>query len=492
MISRPFYAYYCRSRGREARSPREHDPVGMREYWIICHDSAKGEVVQGHDAGPSAELNKSRNGRSPRVLSIEGYSDKNPGAASVEPAGFLSQYQHSVDKKFTQQEIKFKSDEASLALSPILAFNSDHQWINENSSIPVSGKKCSCKSVWCPVCFRYRFHDRIVEIFSPYDWQATRHVILTVDPDLYESPSAAFEAIRTKRMVGEFIRRLRKGVKVKIGARWVWKYKPIDVLRWAWFLEFHKNGFPHYHIFIQTPAKGSAGMIGGDFLRDCWKIAKIVKETYFRNEDHFRQMTGYYADKGYFERGKEYQGRLPEDILNNVKGKIKRMNSSEKGYREKRELTEEQLEERNFHECVTFFNAQKGWSISKGEKQGFVSKLEKRIDEADEVKEKRTVNYRAMIANCGAKTYVELDIAEFRIVAICNITWKKWKERVGTYYNNRGYIFRLTKDEILELLASVVRVVSIKKYQNIYKAARERLRQINNAEAWADLAYMRN
>ena len=427
----------------------------------------------------------------PYFLSTEGCGDKNPGPF-IRASGFLSQYQHSVDKKITQQEIKFKSEVVSSALSPILAFNPDHQWIDEKSIIPVSGKKCSCKSVWCPVCFRSRFHDRIVEIFSPYDWQSTRHVILTVDPDLYESPSAALEDIRKNRMVGEFIRRLRHGVKIKAGSRWVWKYKPINILRWAWFLEWHKNGFPHYHVFIQTPLKGSAGMIGGDFLRDCWKISKIVKETYFRDEAHFREMTGYYANKGYFEKGKEYQGRLPEDILNKVKGKIKRMNSSEKGYRGKRELTDEQIEERNFQECVTFFDSQKGWSISNEEKQEFVSELENRIDEADEAKEKREVNYRVIIANCGTQTYVELDIAEFRIVAICKKDWKKWKERTGTYYNNRGYVSKLTRDEIFELLGSIVRVVSIKKYQDIYEAVRERTRQINNAEAWADRVYMRN
>lgn len=433
---------------------------------------------KGHDAyGPSAELDESRNGRSPRCevnpyfLSTEGYSDKNPGP-SHRASGFLSQYQHSVGKKITQQEINFKSDEVSSVFSSILATNSTHLWKNEKLNVPVSGKKVSCRSVWCPTCFRYRYHDRITEIFYPFDWQATRHVILTVDPELYESPSAAFADIRERRLVGEFIRRLRHGVKEKRGSRWVWKYRPVDVLRWAWFLEWHKNGFPHYHVFIQTPFRGSAGMIGGDFLRDCWKIAKMVKETYFHDEAHFHGMTGYYADKGYFEKGKEYQGRLPEDILNNVRGKIKRMNSSEKGYREKRELTEEVIELLNFHECRTFFNEQAGWSLTNEEKHG--------------------VNYRAIIANCGSRTYVELDIAEYHVTAICVVPWKTWKERTGNYYNDRGYVSKLTRDEILELLRSVVRVISIKKYLDIDKTVRERIRQINNAEAWADSVLMRN
>lgn len=427
----------------------------------------------------------------PYFLSTEGYSDKNPGPF-LRASGFLSQYQHSVDKKITQQEINFKSEKVESALAPILAFNPDQQWIDEELIVPVSGKKCSCKSVWCPVCFRARFHDRIVDIFSPYDWQSTRHVILTVDPDLYESPYAALEDIREKRMVGEVIRRLRKGVKEKVGSRWVWKHKPIDVLRWSWFLEWHKNGFPHYHVFIQTPLKGSAGMIGGDFLRDCWKIAKIVKETYFHDEAHFREMTGYYANKGYFEKGKEYQGRLPENILDNVKGKIKRMNSSEKGYRERRELTEAQIEEKNYQECVTFFNEQNGWLISVEEKNEFASDLERRLDEAEVTKEKRDVNYKAIIENCGAQTYIELDVAEFRITFICALSWKEWKERAGTFHNNRGYISKLSRDEIFKLLGSIVRVISINKYQDIQKSIHERIRQIDNAMSWADLVYMRN
>lgn len=418
-------------------------------------------------------------------LSKDGYSDKNPGPFP-RASGFLSSNDPSDENQIGQKEFKFRSEAIASALSPILAFKSDHQWIDEKSIIPVSGKKCSCRSVWCPVCFRSRYHNRIVEIFSPYDWQSTRHIILTVDPELYESPMAALADIRKRRLVGELVRRLRRGVKVKIGARWAWKYKPIDILRWAWFLEFHKNGYPHYHVFIQTTQKGYAGMIGGDFLRDCWKIAKIVKETYFRNEDHFRQMTGYYADKGYFEKGKEYQGRLPEDILSNNKEKIKRMKSSEKGFQEKRELTEEEIEKMNYRECVVYFDKQSKLSISDGEKE--VLELKKSIET-----EKREVNYRAIIANCGSKTYVELDIGEYRIAAICELPWKKWKAKAGaSYNNNRGYISKLTKDEVLELLGSVVRVVSIKKYQDIHKTVRERLRQINNAEAWADLVYMRD
>jgi hypothetical protein len=77
----------------------------------------------------------------PYFLSTEGYSDKNPGPF-LRASGFLSQYQHSVDKKITQQEINFKSEKVESALAPILAFNPDQQWIDEELIVPVSGKKC--------------------------------------------------------------------------------------------------------------------------------------------------------------------------------------------------------------------------------------------------------------------------------------------------------------------------------------------------------------
>lgn len=93
-----------------------------------------------------------------------------------------------------------------------------------------------------------------------------------------------------------------------------------------------------------------------------------------------------------------------------------------------------------------------------------------------------------MIANCGEATYIELDIKEYRIAALCRLNFKKWKTKSdGLYYNNRGYVVNLSKEEIIELLTSIVRVTSIKKYMDVPGYVKERTRQINNAAAFAEV-----
>lgn len=369
--------------------------------------------------------------------------------------------------------------------APILDKISDHVWKDEKDVIPVSGRKCSCKSVWCPVCFRYRYHDRIKEIFAPFDWQFTRQVVLTVNPDLFECPADSLIYIREHHSVGEFIRRLRRGVKIKSGCRWVYKYQPVNVVRWAWFMEFHRNGFPHFHVFVQTDGKGKGGMIGGDRLRDSWSLAKWVKETYFNSEQHFKNLTGYYADKGYFEKGKEYQGLLPDDILDKFKSKIKRMNTSERKKTEKIEVNfmnennaekiETPFEEANMRACEIYFDECKGLRVDKAGLDNVMGKIGEEIEKCEEPAERKKVNYRVMIQNCGEATYIELDIRDYRFEAICKLNFKKWRAKAGAlYHNRRGYVVNLTKGEIIELLESVVRVTAIKKYMDVSEYCRKR------------------
>lgn len=363
---------------------------------------------------------------------------------------------------------------------PILALDvTSGEKLKSESLFPVSGHKRFCQSAWCPICFRRRFHERVVSIFAPYNWRSTRHVILTVDPSLFSSPVEAFNEIREKRLVAQFIRRLRRGVKEKQGSKWVQKIQPLEILRWAWFLEWHKNGFPHYHVFIQVPQEGSAGMIGGDRLRDSWKLGKIVKELYFENENHFREMTGYYSNKGYFEKGKKYQGELPGDIINTTTTKIRRMNSSEQKHREKTKkiIIEDEdtlshcaaFEEPNAKECFTFFDDKKGGhQLSLDDSIDALERMKKEGERADEEKDeiKRIVNYKAILTSCGKSTYIEMDIGNFRLTAICEISWDRWKTLCGGVFDSmtKSYIARLKKEEIDEILKSVRQVCSLLEY----------------------------
>lgn len=416
-------------------------------------------------------------------LSIKTIEPQAAGSLRLSSAAQSGLYGFVDKSEYLQQSVLgFLGKVENEKVRPILENKADDLWKDEKS-VPVAGKKCSCKSVWCPTCFKYLYKERIKQIFLPFDWQKTRQVVLTINPELFPSPVEALEYIREKHAVGEFIRRLRHGVKTKSGRRWVWKYEPVKISRWAWFMEFHKNGFPHFHVFIETEY-GKSGMIGGDFLRDTWKLAEWVKETYFQSEQHFRNLTGYYADKGYFEKGKKYQGLLPDVIMDNFKTKIKRMNSSERNKREKIKIEDSNIgelmttpfDDAGFRECIEYFDEQKGRpNVTREEFREVEKDICEKINQCENKEEKRQINYRVMIAGCGQYTYIELDIKEYRIGAVCKLDYQKWKKKAGgLFYNNRGYVVNLTKKEIVELLESVERITSIKKYIEVKEYTRKR------------------
>jgi hypothetical protein len=88
-------------------------------------------------------------------------------------------------------------------------------------------------------------------------------------------------------------------------------------------MEFHKDGYPHWHLFVEVKDEGKGGMIGGNLLRRYWKGGDYVIETYIRNKSHWDELVGYFDKKGYFEKGKGYQGILPEWARNRF-GRIRR------------------------------------------------------------------------------------------------------------------------------------------------------------------------
>jgi hypothetical protein len=70
---------------------------------------------------------------------------------------------------------------------------------------------------------------------------------LTLDPQLHESPEAAWEYCQKNRAVAETMRRLE-----------LWGYiQPIDGKReWFAVLEWHKSGWAHWHVLVPTKPSG--------------------------------------------------------------------------------------------------------------------------------------------------------------------------------------------------------------------------------------------
>jgi hypothetical protein len=190
---------------------------------------------------------------------------------------------------------------------------------------------------------------------------------------------------------------LRNGKKIKVGYHWEWLHLPINIKQALAVLEFYEDGFPHWHLLIEVENEGKAGMIGGKNLHRSWAQG-IVKETYFRNLDHWKSIAGYFADKGYFERGKEYQTELPKDIKEHYGRRIRRITyytgQKEGVHEEERiDLTEDEA----FQEITKYFEA----------------KSQEQIKKADQKElQKKEVNYQTILSQCGTRTYIRTVVIE--------------------------------------------------------------------------------
>lgn len=161
----------------------------------------------------------------------------------------------------------------------------------------ISLKKCRCQSVWCPVC-RYKSLARVSSRLSLMDWSNVRHVVVTVDREIFDDGQSAYEYISDKKSIAGLMRNLERDLGRVVND-------------WLWVIEFHKDGFPHWHILIDSPG----GMIGGDWIRKHWTFGKYVRESYIKSERHWGKIFGYFGKHGYFGEEKGAQGVLPSWAL---------------------------------------------------------------------------------------------------------------------------------------------------------------------------------
>lgn len=148
---------------------------------------------------------------------------------------------------------------------------------------------CQCQSVWCEQCSgRSPTTMRVSQIMSKLEWTKVRHIILTLDRSL--DPLSAFSKIRANRDIPKFLRKL-------------------DAFRWIWILEFHSDGYPHWHVLAESP---DGLMFGHRRITDAWRHG-IVWESYIKNANHWGRIIGYHKKKGYLAgESKKHQLCLPE------------------------------------------------------------------------------------------------------------------------------------------------------------------------------------
>lgn len=171
--------------------------------------------------------------------------------------------------------------------------------VHESNLINMLVRKCRCGSSWCAKCAKKGVMVKIKDRLALFDWRKTRHVTLSVDRDLFSDGKVAHSFINDKRLIPQLIHNLKRTSDVCISD-------------WLWVLEWHSDGFPHYHLFIEVEKEGRAGMIGGELLRKYWPWGRWIKEWYIKTERHWDSLRGYFGKHGYFGTVKGVQGLLPD------------------------------------------------------------------------------------------------------------------------------------------------------------------------------------
>ena len=310
--------------------------------------------------------------------------------------------------------------------SPILEKKEDISLPRPVDRVQLVGCKGACGSVWCPECYKRkggskRFGCRLAEL----NWTATRQIVLTVDLKKFnDCPKTAYETLRDKEAVSQFVYNLKRtsGIQVK---------------DWTWVLEWHSDGAPHYHLFIETE-KGKAGRIGNKILLKHWKYG-LVFESFIKSNLHWKRFTDYFSANGYFDpkqksecKDKKHQLELPE-WAKNVTYRIRKTGSMVKKKTEGEEKEGELIEEREVEGLVDGHPEKNG-------QQGTPNGSSK--------------TYREILGSCGNTTNCQIRRGNG------NCLWKKiqipykcFKEYPGEYVEGEGYVVQMTNSEYYLFLA---------------------------------------
>lgn len=351
-----------------------------------------------------------------------------------------------------------------------------------------------------------------MKYLQSFKWKNTREIVATVNPKNFVSGEAAYNYVTKNKLIPGLIRNIERGKKIKNkeSGKWETLYEPLKVTRWQWFLEWHSNGYPHWHIFLEMENEGFRGQIGVERIRHYWKI-KVgeIYESWIKDLEHFRHLTSYFKGHGYFElkgdhkKLKNHQMTLP-DWAKNSYGAFKNIRrSGRKALTGQCDwvMSSERAGAYVWDAGLYFVRRGKefikivdrpGWYLT-SDRAGssiFYSSLDlgcspTKIDLRNgDVLSTRPIirdtsqNYRAMIKGCGQKTKINLYSEDTTAIIIFDIPYKTVRKRVkGTYQDGIGYTFRLTQadyDWLFTFHHEIQEYDSSKYKQNYLKKKAER------------------
>ena len=306
----------------------------------------------------------------------------------------------------------------------------------DRKPLSVMFRKHPCNASWCPICGLRRLQAVLSEIFKTWDWSKVRSYVLTVDRELYSSPYEAYFRIQRAKELAEFQRRVRKRL-LNEGLR---------ILDYFWLLEWHKDGYPHWHFYVLVNKRGKAGMINRKVnLTEAWGRSKLVKEGFIESYDHWKRTLGYVAKHGYFADGKKEQAELPAWAKDSPysgphKLRIKRFermrrdvrNGGERAKRGEKGITKEQL-----MQILTIFEGSVYIEESGEWETPYYGKIE---------------SWREKLGSCGAKSYMTINHALFFLTVRIDFSYGEVKKIPGEYRQGEGYFADLSVKQVLDLL----------------------------------------
>ena len=343
---------------------------------------------------------------------------------------------------------------------PILEKNEYQSWRDEISAYG-RAQKCACNLIWCPNCFKRRWVSKEVARLLQFNWTKTRQVILTFSRKALKDGEEAYQYTQDHKLIAGFIRNLKRGLKVKKGKTWAWKFPPVMISKYRYFLEWHKDGFPHYHIFIEVESEGKKGMIGQDFIHYYWPDGVIIKEKPFKSLKHWHYTIGDLKKFGYFGREKKHQTTLPAWALDRGDIKIYRSGGSRSGDTQAKDALDhyaadavERLKKRTiFNEVATTALSKWVELISKDGVKEFVNK------ETGEIMMVEEKTYRDRLKACGQETKIKIVAAGRTIEGIFKIPYHKIvKQFKGIYIKGEGYVFKIGRTDIAKLMGVIEKI----------------------------------
>lgn len=329
--------------------------------------------------------------------------------------------------------------QAEISEVPILVKNDEELWRDEKvASIQVGSKNCG--SVWDTGKCDQSWINREYKKLQQFNHKQTRHIILTADPGKYESGQDAYNDVKVNRRISELVRALRDGKKKKVGKKWVWERKPITITNWRVYQEWHRSGFPHWHLLIEVAGIGWRTKIGGDVLRSLWTPGTWVKETYFASHQHWLNVLGDLRKNGYFGKKKNHQATLPEWALD-IPGLVIHRSSGKRnlngdGSNRRRPDNNELLEESIDLATGEILFASPGGGVHHGR------------------------SYREKFAHCGKTIWAKITSKTEMIEGIFKIPFNDIRARhKGSYVERFGYVFRVSMEEIREFITRREKII---------------------------------